>query len=286
MLVKRINVFILFLIPILVAITAIFIFPLAYTFYLSFFDFKPGTGSVYVGTGNFEFLFGEEEFLLTIARTFAYMIGVVVVNFILGFGLAMLTYKPFRGVSIIRTIIITPMLFIPAAASVIWAMMFQPEVGLINHILEYVGIGRIAFLGKSDTAMLSVMFVDIWGWTPFVYLILTAGLQSLPNEPFESAELDGASSIQTLRYVTLPMLRPIILIAFLIKAIDTFRAFDYVWIMTRGGPGYASMILAALAYRTAFIEVHFGRSSAIAVVFFVLSLILTALIIYYYTRRE
>lgn len=213
------------------------------------------------------------------------MIGIVSINFLLALGWAHLTYKPFKGVSIVRAIIVTPMLFIPAAACVIWNMLYQPEVGLINHILEFIGFKRIPFLSNSQTALLAVMITDIWGWTPFVYLILLAGLQSLPKEPFEAAELDGASSLQKFRYITLPMLKGTILIALLIKAVDTFKCVEYPWIMTKGGPGDASMILGTLIYRTAFVEIHLGLASAMAGIFFLLSLFLTVIILYYYIKR-
>lgn len=283
---RRISLFILLIIPIIVVVGVIFVFPLLQTFYLSFFRFKSGRGFNYVGLDNFRFLLEKDWFLFTIARTFIYMIGIVSINFLLGFGFALLTYRPFKGVSLIRSIIVTPMLFIPAAASIIWNMLYQPQVGLINHMIDAIGLERIGFLGKSSTAFPAVMVTDIWGWTPFVYLILVAGLQTLPNEPFEAADLDGASSFQKFRHLTLPMMRSIILIAILIKCVDTFRSVDYVWIMTRGGPGSSSMILGALAYRTAFIEVHLGLASTIAVIFFLLSLFLTVLVMYFYMRGE
>jgi multiple sugar transport system permease protein len=272
------------LIPTVILALVIFIYPLLDTFWLSFFEFKAGRGLVFVGTSNFSDLFSDPEFLWSTIHTFIYMIGVVVVNFALGMGFALLTYKPFRGVSILRTIILLPMLFIPAAAAVIWALLYDPTFGLINHIIEAVGGTAIAFLGKSDTAMSAVMVTDIWGWTPFVYLIIVAGLQGLPAAPFEAAEIDGASTFQKFRRLTLPMLRPVLLIALLIKAIDTFRAFDYIWIMTGGGPGDASMILTPLAYRDAFANVQFGHGSAIAVIFFLLSLILTSAFLYIYLK--
>jgi multiple sugar transport system permease protein len=281
---KKPSAFILMLIPLVIVVSVIFVYPLLDTFWLSFFEFKTGRGLVLVWTNNFNDLFSDPVFFWTIVRTFAYMIGVVAINFALGMGFALLTYKPFRGVSLLRTIILLPMLFIPAAAAVIWALLYDPLFGLINHILEAIGLNAVAFLGMTSTAMPAVMITDIWGWTPFVYLIIVAGLQGLPVAPFEAAEIDGASSFQKFRRLTIPMLRPVLLIAVLIKAIDTFRAFDYVWIMTGGGPGDNSMLLTPLAYRAAFMEVQFGHGSAIAVVFFLLSLALTVVFLHFYLR--
>jgi multiple sugar transport system permease protein len=281
---KKPSVFILLLIPLVIVVLVIFVYPLLDTFWLSFFEFKAGRGLVLVGTSNFNDLFSDPVFFWTIIRTFAYMVGVVAVNFVLGMGFALLTYKPFRGVSLLRTIILLPMLFIPAAAAVIWALLYDPLFGLVNHLLEAVGLNAVAFLGIASTAMPAVMVTDIWGWTPFVYLIIVAGLQGLPTGPFEAAEIDGASSFQKFRRLTIPMLRPVLLIAVLIKAIDTFRAFDYIWIMTGGGPGDTSMLLTPLAYRAAFMNVQFGHGSAIAVVFFLLSLVLTVAFLYFYLR--
>ena len=281
---KKPSAFVWMLVPIAVVMLVIFIYPLVETFRLSFYEFKAGRGIVFVGTDNFEDLFSDPVFYWTIVRNFIYMVGVVAANFALGMGFALLTYKPFKGVSVLRTIILLPMLFIPAAAAVIWALLYDPNLGLINHIIESVGLQEVAFLGRSSTAMAAVMVTDVWGWTPFVYLILLAGLHGLPVAPFEAAEIDGASSFQKFRRLTIPMLRPVMMIAVLIKAIDTFRAFDYVWIMTGGGPGEASMILSPLAYRAAFTEVQFGHGSAIAVVFFLLSLTLTVAFLYVYLR--
>jgi len=281
---KKPSAFILMLIPIVILVLVIFVYPLLETFRLSFFEFKAGRGLVFVGTSNFNDLSSDPVFFSTIVRTFAYMVGVVAVNFGLGMGFALLTYKPFKGVSLLRTIILLPMLFIPASAAVIWALLYDPLFGLINHILEAIGLNAVAFLGVTSTAMPAVMVTDIWGWTPFVYLIIVAGLQGLPAAPFEAAEIDGASSFQKFRRLTIPMLRPVLLIAVLIKAIDTFRAFDYIWIMTGGGPGDASMLLTPLAYRAAFSMVQFGHGSAIAAVFFLLSLALTVPFLWVYLR--
>jgi len=136
----------------------------------------------------------------------------------------------------------------------------------------------------SDAAFFLVMLTDIWGWTPFLYLILLAGLQTLPQEPLDAAKVDGAGAWQTFWYVTLPLLRPVVLIALTIKALDTYRAFDYLWIMTRGGPGETSTTLNIMTYKTAFQRQEFGLASAYGVVTMLFPLLVVLLFLHFRRR--
>ena len=162
---------------------------------------------------------------------------VVTANFVIGMTLALLTYKEARGVRVLRLIYTLPMMFIPSATAITWALLYNEEFGLINHFLKLFGVTPRMWLAQGSTGFIAVMITDIWGWVPFMYLILLAGLQSLPNEPMEAAKIDGAGSWKTFWYVTLPMLKPTIAIGITLKTMGVFKTFEYIWIMTKGGPG-------------------------------------------------
>ena len=180
-------------------------------------------------------------------------------------------------------IAIAPMIFIPAAAGVMWAFAYTEHYGWVNHILMALGLQAYPWM-VSDAAFFLVMVTDIWGWTPFIYLILLAALQSLPQEPIEAARVDGANAWQVFRHVTFPLLKPVIVIALTIKTLDTYRAFDYLWIMTNGGPGTSSTTLNLATYKTAFQNLDFGKASALAVITMVFPL--TVMILFLAFRRR
>lgn len=238
---------------------------------LSLRDFQPAFGyDDYVGLANYGEIFTDPSSWAHILRTFVYTGVCVAVSFTLGLVFAMLTvalgqaFSPRWG-SVLRQIVIMPMIFIPAAAAVMWSFAYTEHYGWMNHLLTLVDLPSYPWL-VSDAAFFLVMITDIWGWTPFMYLILLAGLQTLPQEPIEAARVDGASFPQIFRHVILPMLRPVIVIALTIKTLDTYRAFDYLWIMTQGGPGTSSTTLNIVTYKTAFQELSFGKASAYGVV--------------------
>jgi ABC-type sugar transport system permease subunit len=220
----------------------------------------------YVGLANYAEILGSPEARRHVLRTFLYTGVCVAASLVLGLAMALLTVGVGRHLgarlgTALRQVVILPMIFIPAAAGVMWSFAYTEHYGWVNHLLALLGLPTYPWL-VSEGAFWLVMLTDVWGWTPLMYLILLAGLQSLPPEPLEAARVDGASFLQSFRYVILPMLRPVILIAVTIKTLDTYRAFDYLWIMTGGGPGTASTTLSIVTYKTAFMELRFGRASA------------------------
>ena len=166
-----------------------------------------------------------------------------------------------------RTLIILPMSITPIVVGLMWRILYNPSFGLINSTLASLGIAGPEWLGSRDTALLSVILVDVWQWTPFMFLMMTAELQSLPIEPFEAARVDGASGLQTFQLITLPMMKPIILIALLFRIIDGFKVstFDPIFIMTKGGPGSITQTLNIYAFLTGFEWFNLGYASAIVV---------------------
>ena len=257
---------------------------------LSLRDFEPAYGiDDYVGLGNYTDLLGDAETWAHILRTFVHTFVCVGVSFVLGLAFALLTSAMAQAFSeasgrVLRQIIIAPMILIPAAAGVMWTFAYTEHYGWVNHLLNLVGLPGYPWL-VSDAAFYLVMVTDVWGWTPFLYLILLAALQSLPHEPIEAARVDGASAWQTFWHVVLPMLKPVIIIAVTLKTLDTYRAFDYLWIMTRGGPGTSSTTLNIAVYKTAFMDLQFGRASALGVITMIFPvLVVTAFLVF--RRRQ
>lgn len=252
-------------------IAVFYAYPIYKIVALSLRDFQIAFGiDEWVGLDNYRDLLSDGETWRTIGRTLLYTVVCVSVSFGLGLGMALLTVAiadtfAERYGRLFRHIAIAPMIFIPAAAGVMWAFAYTEHYGWVNHILIALGLRPYPWL-VSDAAFYLVMVTDIWGWTPFIYLILLAALQSLPQEPIEAARVDGANAWQVFRHVTFPLLRPVIAIALTIKTLDTYRAFDYLWIMTKGGPGTSSTTLNLATYKTAFQNLDFGRASALAVI--------------------
>ncbi len=220
------------------------------------------------GWSNFLRLGEDRFFLLSLGQTLIYTAGALVMEFFLGLGLALLADREFRGRRVLRSILLIPMLLPPVVVAVIWRLILNPEFGVLNGTLRSWGINtsRLTWLGGEKTAMLSVILVDVWQWTPFMFLLLLAGLQGLPVEPFEAAVVDGASRWQVLRRLTLPMLRPVIAIAVLLRGMDLLRVFDQIFILTQGGPGFATETVTLYIYRTAFRYWNFGYAAAMSFV--------------------
>jgi multiple sugar transport system permease protein len=259
-------------------------YPIYKVVHLSLREFQPAYQTdEFIGLQNYRELLSDNETWFHIMRTFLYTIICVSVSFMLGLGCALMTVSVDRYIServsrALRQIIITPMIFIPAAAGVMWSFAYTEHYGWVNHILHIVGIDPYPWM-VSDSAFYLVMVTDVWGWAPFMYLILLAALQSLPEETIEASMVDGASAWQRFRFVILPMLWPVIAIALTIKTLDTYRAFDYLWIMTNGGPGTSSTTLNIATYKSAFDELMFGRASALGVITMIFPMAVVVLVL-------
>lgn len=264
------------MVAVLLALPACFLavmyaYPLYRLISISLRDFQPTYGyDNFVGVRNYVEVLSSAATWLTIGRTFVYTFICVIANLVLALSFAALTVALARQFSerlghAFRQVVILPMILIPAAAGVMWSFSYTEHYGWVNSILVLIGVKPFPWL-VSQGAFYLVMLTDIWGWTPFLYLILLSAMQSLPEEPLEAARIDGANSWQVFWYVTLPMMKPVIAVAVTIKALDTYRAFDYLWIMTNGGPGTASTTLNVLTYKTAFSNFDFGKASALGLI--------------------
>lgn len=270
----------LLLAPAVFVLLALSIYPLIHIISLSL-QVNSG-GAALWSFGNFTRLFSDQFFLAALGHTAVFAFSALTLEFLLGLGLAVLLNRQLRGRSYFRAALLAPMMLPTVVAGVVWRLMLNPNFGAVNGTLKGVGVNTDALTWTSSPglAMLSIIAVDVWQWTPFVFLILLAGLQAIPQEPYEAALIDGSSPWQTFRHVTLPLLKPAILVALLLRTMDLLRVFDQVFILTEGGPGFATETLSLYIYRTAFRFSDFGYAAAMS---FVL-LVVTNIVSVFYLR--
>ncbi len=269
-----------YVLPVVVFLTLFQIFPFAYTGYLSLHHWylPSGSGPRFAGLGNFIRALHDRDLLHSLDVLFRFSAGTLMLEFSLGLLIALLLNQDLSGRNLFRTLFIIPMMATPAAMTLVWKVMYNPTTGVINQLLAplYAGVGvePLAWAGSSRTALLSVVLVSAWRWTPFVMLILLAGLQAIPRSLYEAAGVDGATSWQQLVYITLPRMRTAFVTAFLFRSLDVLKTFDEVLVLTRGGPGRATEVTSLYVYFQGFEAFQMGYSSALAMVLFGLSVAL------------
>jgi multiple sugar transport system permease protein len=248
--------------PALLVLAALSIYPLLYLIKVSLTDAHGLTISHYAR------LFHDRLFAVAAGQTVLYAAVALTLEFFLGLALALLVDSLARGRALIRVGLLAPMLLPPVVAAVIWRLIYNPQFGVLNGILRQLGFNtaNLTWTSGRASAMLSVILVDVWEWTPFLFLLLTAGLQAIPAEPLEAARVDGATYWQTLRDVILPLLKPTILLALLLRSMDLLRIFDQIFLLTQGGPGSATETVSLYIYRTAFRFSNFGYAAAMSFV--------------------
>ncbi len=232
----------------------------------------------FTGIGNFATIIKESIFRTAFINTFIFSLTATVAECTLGVILALLFYGKFPGKRATMTIVIFPMMLSTMVISAIWKTMYHFDIGIYNYLIETIGFAPVGWLTNPDIALMSVVLVDIWQWTPFAFLIVQAGLSTVPTELFEQAGIDGAGYFRTLFKITLPILASQILLVFLLRTIDTFRLFDKVYALTQGGPGNSTETVSYFVYREGFVFFNLGRASAGSV--YVLVVIAAIAIIY------
>ena len=264
----------LFVIPITLYLIFFFLYPVVYEIYISFFDFSLGSPKTFVGLQNYVFMAHDEQFLHSLVTTVIFVVSAVSAELVLGLGMALLLNHESRIMGIIRTAILIPTVFTPLVAGLVWKALYHPDLGVISYYLRLLGIpiGRGLTVERS-TALFSVILVDIWEWSPLVAIIILAGLKNLPKEPYEAAAIDGASSSQMFRYVTLPLLRPVIVVALLIRSLDALKVFDIIWAITGGGPGTATTVANLRIFQVGVQQLRVGYASALSNVLLVISVL-------------
>ncbi|MEO1111319.1 MAG: sugar ABC transporter permease [Pseudomonadota bacterium] len=268
----------------LVAMLVVFtIYPLFYNIWLSFHEYAPFKRRlVYVGTENWSTLVNDPRFWEALSVTFTYFFVLLAIQVVLGMIIALLLDSDEPGFGLLRGLLTLTLVIPPAITGMMFLLMEDPEFGVLTYVLESMGIlsGQDPILATSSTALAGVMLADVWQWTPFMVLIFLAGLRSLPQEPYEAAMLDGASAFQTFRRITLPMMSKVIAVAVLIRGIDLFRAFDYMFVMTSGGPGTSTYTLSLYAWQQTFSFIKWGYGATLSLVSLVLILVIANLFIW------
>jgi multiple sugar transport system permease protein len=277
----RRNEYLFYISPAFITLFVILIYPLGYSFWLSFHKWTLQTfkqGIPWVGFQNYVNLFSNPEFLKSLQITFTFLISAIFFEFVLGMGLALLLNHDLKGKNIMRSLILLPMMCTNVVIGLTFRLLFNYQFGLVNYYLTQLGFAPVQWLSNPTMAMRAVIIVDVWNTTSFVALLLLAGLQALPEEPYEAAHIDGASAIQRFRYLTLPLLRPTILVVLIWRFIDTFRIFDVIYLLTGGGPARATETVSIYVYRNGFQLFNLGLASASSYIMILIMLVVAAIL--------
>jgi len=264
-----------FVAPAGIIVAAVIVFPWIFTLYMSVHEWRVGSPMAWVGAANYLRLLTDDRFGWSILRTLYFTVLAVAFPMLLGVAAAVCFSRDFRFRGLARTIFIMPMMATPVAVALVWTMMFHPQLGVLNYLLTSIGLPPSSWSYDASTVIPTLVLVETWQWTPLVMLIVLGGLASLPSEPYEAARLDGASSWQMFRHISLPMVWPHIVVALAIRTIDALKAFDTIFVISNGGPGTSSETINILLYLEAFSYYDMGYASAIVVVFFVLILMIS-----------
>lgn len=269
------NLRILFPLPAAIFIGMMMVFPVLYTLYLSFtnWNLTSGMPAEFVGLSSYLRILAEPRFLHALGRTFTFTAFAVVIEVFLGVTIAIILNRAFVGKSVAKLLLLLPLVATPVAVGIVFNLFYDPTIGLLNFALDSFGLPQGRWISSEKTVMPSLILVDVWQWTPMITLIVLAGLAGLSEEPVEAARVDGASQWQILRYVTIPMVMPVILTATILRLIDALKTFDIIFAMTGGGPGYASETLNIMGFKYSFEYFRMGQSSVILVVLFMVVLL-------------
>ncbi len=270
-----------YILPAFLVLGVILLYPLGYSFWLSFHQWLLRTfrqGVPFIGFENYIKVFSNADFLNSLRVTFTFVIFAIAIEFVLGMGLALLLNHDLKGKGFIRSMILLPMMCTNVVIGLTWRLLLNYEFGLVNYYLSVLGLNRVEWLSKPSVAMPAILMVDVWNTTSFVALLLLSGLQALPEEPYEAARIDGASGWQTFIYLTLPLLRQTILVALLWRVIDTFRIFDVIYLLTAGGPARATETVSIYVYRYGFQSFNLGYASAASYIMILIMLVIAAIL--------
>lgn len=261
-------------------IVAINIFPILFALYISLHFWNFGRGEPrFAGLFNYEELFYDDRFLNAVLTSAKFVFLAVSIEFLIGFGLAFLFNIKVRGMITLRKIAILPIMVMPLVAGLVWFYLFNENFGPINWFVTMLGYDRIAFLTDLDITIWALVAADVWQWTPFVMLVMFAALQSLPEYVYEAARMDGLSRWQTFWRVTVPMLRPSILIVLLLRLVDSFKMIELVFMMTKGGPAGRTEVLPWYLYVTGFQSMDLGYAAAMAVTMLIIITLVSQLLV-------
>lgn len=265
------------LLPMILFLLFIGIYPLVYNIWNSFREFNPMKGKVEpVGWENWQRLVTDQRALEALGTTTVYVLSALVIEFVLGLAIAVLFNSGPWASGLWQSLLILPMVVPPTVAAVMFKVFENPDYGALSYYLQQIGITSMQeplLGGTGKYAIPAVLIPEIWQWTPFFVLILLAGLKALPTEPLEAAKVDGATPLQAFLGVTLPMLRPMIAVAVLFRLVDLIKVFDYIYVLTSGGPGTKTEVLSYYAYQRSFTTIEWGYGSVLGLVILVIAIV-------------
>ncbi|MEL6887368.1 MAG: sugar ABC transporter permease [Pseudomonadota bacterium] len=262
--------------PAIVIMAIALLYPLGYMIWGSFRDWNPSQSigeAEFVGLKNYITLWNDPNFHESLVVTLRFAFFVVSIEMVLGVGLALLLDRDIRGMSVLRTMFILPMMIAPVVVGLMWRYMYHPTIGTFNRFLESIGLPKVDWLG--DYALTSIIIADIWQWTPFIFILSLAALQSLPRSALEAARIDGATAWQQIWHIKLPLMMPVLIVTGLLRLIDAFKVLEVILVMTNGGPGLSTEILALRISRTATEFRELGVAAAMSNYLLILLLLLT-----------
>ena len=274
------------LVPALLALAAVSLYPIFYGARASLHRYRYGIDMGSAGKQNYVDVFHDPVFWEAIKTTAKYVVIAVPIETLLGLGLALLVARELRFVSWIRVTLILPMTIAPVVVGVIFRLLYASDIGVANPLFEKLGLGTPNILARETSAFLGLVAVDVWEWTPLLFLILLAGLTSLPQDPLEAAEVDGASRVQAFFHHTLPLLKPVLLVAITLRTIDAVGTFDQIFVLTKGGPGTSTQLISIYAYNTAFTFTQYGQAMAMLIALLACLLLLMAAAVHFMRRTS
>jgi len=261
-----------FVIPALVVVLAVIVFPWAFTIWMSLNEWKVGSPTIFVGFANYLRLPGDPRFVEAVAHTLVYTVLSVVLPLVFGTFAAVVFHANFKGRGVLMTLMLIPMMLSPVVVALFWYFMMRADTGVLNYFIRdvlHLSEKGVFWLTDLKVAMWSVILVDVWMWTPFMMLISLAGLSAVPKYLYEAADVDRASAWFKFRHITLPIIAPLILIGVLFRTIDSYKLFDTVYVLTGGGPGRSTQVLSVYLYQLAFREFDTGKGSALGYIMLV-----------------
>jgi multiple sugar transport system permease protein len=276
----------LFLAPAGVILLGALIYPIGYVIYASFLDWNPSQRigeAAFVGLRNYAKLLGDGAFRESLWVTLKFAAVVVSAEMVLGVGLALLLDRNIRGLTILRTLFILPMMIAPIVVGLMWRYMYHPTIGIFNRTLVSMGFDPVPWLSDANWAFVAIVIADIWQWTPFIFILSLAALQSLPRSALEAARIDGATGWQAIVYIKLPLMLPVLIVTMLLRLIDAFKVLEVILVMTNGGPGLATEILSLRINRTASEFRALGEAAAMSNILLLVLMSLT-LAMFLYTK--
>jgi multiple sugar transport system permease protein len=276
----------MFVAPAAIIMAICLIYPLAYMVWGSFREWNPSQTigeAEFVGLKNYITLLGDPNFRESMGVTLRFATVVVTIEMVIGVGLALLLDRNIKGMSLLRTLFILPMMIAPVVVGLMWRYMYHPTVGTFNRFLDSVGLPKVDWLGEY--ALTSVIVADIWQWSPFIFILALAALQSLPRSALEAARIDGATAWQQIWHIKLPLMMPVLIVTGLLRLIDAFKVLEVILVMTEGGPGLSTEILALRISRTATEFRELGVAAAMSN-YLLLSLLILTLAMFAFSRWQ